>query len=117
MITVTAMLVDCVNRLLCYSNYTPSTTKVIAFDNCHSKEVISQSLKDCLNFEIDDDQIHITVKRTEAEIQEDKNGAENRVKYEINTLKRRCELSIEEREKVFTYLKFKKLDWIVEKLR
>lgn len=115
MITIKASFAECVDRLIYFTNPTIYTTKTIVLSKeDNSKDEIIQTLKDSLNFEFRGEHLECVVNRTEEEIQEQKQHAKNKVQYQITSLRKWCNMSEENKQQIFTYLKYKNLDWVIE---
>lgn len=118
MITIKVSFAECINRLIYFTNPTIYTTKTVVLSKeDNSKEEIIQALKDSLSFEFGDESLECVVNRTEEEIQEQKQYAKNMVQYQITSLRKWCNRSEENKQQIFTYLKYKNLDWVIEQIK
>lgn len=117
MITIKASFAECTERLIYFINPTIYTTKtVILSKEDNSKEEIIQTLKDSLSFDFGDEYVECVVNRTKEEIEEQKQHAKRMVQSQIASLRKWCNISEENKQQIFTYLKYKNLDWVIEQI-
>lgn len=119
-IVIKAAFADCINRILSINTEkVPEEylTKVVGLDNTDSKEKILRVLSDCLSFKIYDGYIEATVKRSKEELQEHLKHEQKVLDCSISQLKKWFSSSEDNKAQIETYLKFKGLHWILNKLK
>lgn len=119
MLTIKGAFADCIGRILHHNNETtPKSmlTTEVSVDNDDSKVRIVELFMTCISFDIKDDYIEFTVKRNQEEIDKFHEERKYSLSCEIKQLRKWCDNKVEDKEQILTYLKAKKLDWIIESI-
>jgi len=132
-ISIKAAFADEISRVLHHNTSKPSQViehYEVEVNNDNKKEEIAELFNTCVGFEIVSDMdeygndeggyILFTMKKTQEEIDklhiEFEEDRKNHIVYCIRRLKKWCDNKVEDKEQIEVYLKFKKLDWILDKI-
>jgi hypothetical protein len=92
-------------------------TKEVICANDNTKEYIIECFQKCLSFEITEDGIVFQMKKNQKEISDFFEDRKSSLEYEVRRLKKWCDTKEEDKKQIFEYLEFKKLFWIIEKIK
>ena len=92
-------------------------TKEIDVDNDTSKDELMRLIKKSNWFVFEDEYMVINITRTKTEIKDFFNEQEEHKKHAIRRLKKWFNSKEENKMQITTYLKHKKLDWILKELQ
>ena len=128
-LTINGAFKDCIESILHHNNETIPHymfTTEITMDNDNSKEELVEMFKTCISFEIqaycgdyDNDtegSIQFIVKRPQEDLNKFQENRKYSLECSLKRLKNWSDKKIENKEQIFTYLKAKKLDWIIEEI-
>lgn len=119
-ISINGAFTDCIGSILHYKDMTIpdyyKTKEVVKGANSNDKKEIIELFKSCIDFFIEDNEIIFTIKRSELELNEYLEEKKQGLKYELNKLKKWFDLKEENKVQITTYLRYKKLDFILTEL-